>query len=60
MTANCGTEKTKVFDLTRYLNAWDSLPPLQPLAPFEAAEPATGGQVVGVQIEGTDPEPPQV
>jgi hypothetical protein len=40
LTAKCGNPKTKIFDLTKYLNAWDNLPPLQPLAPFEAPEPA--------------------
>src|SRR5262249_41741968 len=39
LTAKCGTEKTKVFDLSQYLNAWESLPPLWPLAPGTAEQP---------------------
>ena len=31
LQARCGT-----FDLTRYLNAWESLPPLKPLAQIDA------------------------
>jgi hypothetical protein len=41
LTAKCGTEKTKVFDLSEYLNAWEALPPLRPRAPI-AAELAIG------------------
>lgn len=45
LTAQCGKKTTRVFDLTAYLNAWDSLPPLKPSAPIPAAEQAAGSQV---------------
>jgi hypothetical protein len=50
LTARCGTEKTKVFDLSEYLNAWETLPPLRPLAPSAAAE-----QPPGLQLFEADP-----
>ncbi len=55
LTAKCGNPKTKVFDLTKYLNAWNSLPPLQPVAPIEAADPLPNGPVAAI-----DPAPPQM
>jgi hypothetical protein len=45
LTAKCGTDKTKVFDLSEYLNAWETLPPLRPLAPSTAAEQSPGLQL---------------
>jgi hypothetical protein len=59
LTAKYGNPKKKTFDLTKHLNAWDSLPPLQPLAPFEASEPTPDIQVAEVRIEGIDPAAPQ-
>jgi hypothetical protein len=44
LTARCGKEATRMFDLTKYLNAWESLPPLQPLVEWEATEPSPTGQ----------------
>lgn len=59
LTARCGNPKTKTFELTHFLNAWDSLPPLKPLAPFEAPEPAPDAQIAEVQFEEIDPAAPQ-
>ncbi len=61
------------FDLTNYINAWESLPPLKPPIAIDvavrASEPdsvavgrgATGSDVVAAdfQVEDTDREPPQ-
>ncbi len=61
LTATCGR-----FDLTEYLNAWESLPPLTP--PFPVDLPSAAGGESGssgspvadeVQIDEQDPEMPQ-
>jgi hypothetical protein len=47
LTACCGK-----FDLTDYINAWESLPPLKPPVAIDLP-------VGEVQIDEIDPEPPQ-
>ncbi len=64
LTAKCG-----MFDLTKYINAWENLPPLKPPFPIELpageADPAaTVGAdapkppfIADVQIDEINPEP---
>jgi hypothetical protein len=59
LTARYGTEKTKVFDLTKFLNAWESLPPLKPPVPLQAADQAEAAKVAEVPSKDLSPGLPQ-
>lgn len=58
LTAKGGKKKKKLFDLSEYLNAWESLPPFRMPAPIDAAEQIPP-LVADVEIEEDDPELPQ-
>lgn len=51
LEARCGE-----FDLTDYINAWESLPPLRPPVPIQADEHGAGADD---EIEDPGPEQPQ-
>jgi hypothetical protein len=63
LKALCGN-----FDLTDYINAWDSLPPLKPPIPIDvhaggasavgSGDTGAGVDAAGVQVEDIGPEPP--